>query len=83
MKKFIVAGGLALGTLVAVPTVWAGWELDPTHTHVSFDVSHLGLTQTPGIFRQVSGQVNYDDRKIESSSVSISIDTASVDTAHA
>ena len=83
MKKFILAGGLALGTLLAAPAVWAGWELDPTHTHVSFDVSHLGLTQTPGIFRQVSGQVNYDDKNVESSSVTISIDTASIDTAHA
>ena len=83
MKNFIVASCLALSTLLAAPAVRAGWEIDPTHTHVSFDVSHLGLTQTPGIFRQVSGQVNYDDRNIESSSVSISIDTASIDTAYA
>lgn len=83
MKKLIVTGCMALGTLFVVPVVWAGWELDPTHTHVSFDVSHLGLTQTPGIFRQVSGQVNYDDKNIEASSVSIAIDTASIDTAYA
>lgn len=83
MKKFIVAGCFALGTLLATSSAWAGWELDPTHTHVSFDVSHLGLTQTPGIFRQISGQVSYDDKDIESSSVSISIDAASIDTAYA
>lgn len=69
----------AIASLFA-PAALAGWELDPSHTHVSFQVSHLGLTQTPGIFRKVQGEVRYDDTKVESSSVSITIDTASIDT---
>lgn len=60
----------------------AGWEIDPSHTHVSFQVGHLGLTHTPGIFRKVQGQVSFDDGKPEASSVALTIDTASIDTVH-
>lgn len=61
----------------------AAWEIEPSHTHVSFAVGHMGLTHTPGLFRSVSGKVNFDENNITASSVSLSIDTASVDTAHA
>ncbi len=58
----------------------AGWEIDPSHTHVSFQVSHLGISNTPGIFRKVEGRVIYDDKNVEASSVAITIDAASIDT---
>ncbi|UUZ72766.1 YceI family protein [Polaromonas sp. P1(28)-8] len=58
----------------------AGWEIDPSHTHVSFQVSHLGISNTPGIFRKVEGRVTYDDKNVEASSVAITIDAASIDT---
>lgn len=61
---------------------FAAWEVDPAHTHVGFQVSHMGLTQTPGLFRKVEGQVKFDDKKIEASSVTITIDAASIDTVH-
>lgn len=60
----------------------AAWEIDPSHTHVSFQVAHLGLTHTPGLFRKVQGHVSFDDAKPEASSVTITIDTASIDTVH-
>lgn len=60
----------------------AAWEIDPSHTHVSFQVGHLGLTHTPGIFRKVEGRVNFDDKNVETSSVAITIDAASIDTVH-
>lgn len=61
---------------------FAAWEVDPAHTHVGFQVSHMGLTQTPGLFRKVEGQVKFDDKNIEASSVTITIDAASIDTVH-
>lgn len=64
------------------PMALAAWEIDPSHTHVGFQVGHLGLTHTPGIFRKVEGQVTFDDKKIEASSVAITIDAASIDTVH-
>lgn len=70
---------LALAGLLP-STALAAWEIDPSHTHVSFQVGHLGLTHTPGIFRKIEGQVTYDDKNVEASNVTLSIDTASIDT---
>jgi polyisoprenoid-binding protein YceI len=72
---------LALGGLLPASAL-AGWELDLAHTHVSFQVGHLGLSHTPGIFRKVEGRLTFDDTKIEESTVAITIDAASIDTAH-
>lgn len=77
-RSCLAAVGLAAGAAAQ-----AGWELDPSHMHVSFDVSHLGLTRTPGIFRKAQGEVRYDDAKVEASSVRIVIDAASIDTVNA
>ena len=75
---------IALLAMAILPRAsMAAWEIEPSHTHVSFAVGHMGLTHTPGLFRSVSGTVNFDDRNITASSVSLSMDTASVDTAHA
>lgn len=84
MKHFLSAASatfLAICGILPLPAQ-AGWEIDPSHTHVSFQVWHLGLTQTPGVFRKVDGLVKFDDGKIEVSSVTITIDAASIDTVH-
>ena len=59
---------------------YADWQVEPTHTSIGFEVSHLGLTNTPGIFRQFKSQVHFDDKKVEASTVSFSIDAGSIDT---
>ena len=58
----------------------ADWAIEPSHTNVSFEVGHLGLTQTPGVFRKFESAVRFDDKDIEHSHVTLSIDAASVDT---
>lgn len=60
----------------------AAWEIDPAHTHVSFQVGHLGISHTPGVFRKVEGTLVFDDKSVEASRVTITIDTASIDTVH-
>jgi len=72
---------LALGGLLPTAAL-AAWELDLAHTHVSFQVGHLGLSHTPGIFRKVEGRLSFDDTRIEASTIALTIDTASIDTAH-
>lgn len=56
---------LALTPALLLNLAHAGWEIDPSHTHVSFQVSHLGISNTPGIFRKVSAAMNYDDANVE------------------
>jgi polyisoprenoid-binding protein YceI len=75
---------LMLGATCGFPlSAQADWEIDPTHTHVSFEVGHLGLTRTPGLFRDVHGSVSFDEQRIESSSVTMTISAASIDTVSA
>lgn len=84
MKRLLMplSGLIVVIAGLASPTAFAAWELDPAHTHVSFQVGHLGLTHTPGIFRKAEGRVNFDDKNIQASTVAITIDTASIDTVH-
>lgn len=71
---------LALTPALLLNLAHAGWEIDPSHTHMSFQVSHLGISNTPGIFRKVSAAMNYDDANVENSSVRFSIEVPSIDT---
>jgi polyisoprenoid-binding protein YceI len=57
------------------------WTFEPAHTHIGFSVRHLGLTDTPGIFRRFNAQLAFDERNLEASSVSFEIDAVSIDTA--
>jgi polyisoprenoid-binding protein YceI len=58
----------------------AGWEIEPTHTNVTFEVDHLGLTKTPGQFRKFSADVFLNENKIEESRVNFTVDANSIDT---
>jgi polyisoprenoid-binding protein YceI len=80
MIYFLLRLLLALASALLLNVAHAGWEIDPSHTHVSFEVSHLGVSNTPGIFRKVSAVVNYDDERVEKSNVRFTIDAASIDT---
>jgi polyisoprenoid-binding protein YceI len=80
MKKFVMAVGLA--TILAVPAFAATttWQLDPMHTNAQFTVRHLGISNVQGEFTKISGTVMLDDQDISKSSVSVTIDTTSIDT---
>ncbi|MFZ4873837.1 YceI family protein [Janthinobacterium sp. Mn2066] len=75
---------IAFAAIAILPRAsMAAWQIEPTHTNVSFAVGHMGLTHTPGMFRSISGTVNFDENNVAASSVSLSMDTASIDTANA
>jgi polyisoprenoid-binding protein YceI len=56
------------------------FELDPEHTTVGFTVMHLGYARTLGLFGTVEGTFTYDRDTQELSDVTVTIDTASVQT---
>lgn len=58
------------------------WNLDPTHTDVSFTVRHAGISKVRGSFTAVEGTLTVDDA-FAASSVDITIDMASVSTGQA
>ena len=62
----------------------ADYRIDSAHSFVQFKISHLGYAWMIGTFERVSGSFTFDsDAGPEGQTVSVEIDTASVDTNHA
>jgi polyisoprenoid-binding protein YceI len=70
----------ALALLVLPSLAFAStWNIDSDHSSTGFKVRHLMVSNVKGVFNKVQGTVNVDEQDITKSSVSVSIDTASID----
>lgn len=58
------------------------WQLDPYHTQVEFSAKHLGMMTVRGHFVDISTTADINPDKPETSSVEVTIRTASVRTNH-
>ena len=56
------------------------WEIDATHTQVSFAIRVISVTTTRGRFNKVRGQLHIDEQNPASSWVEAEIDAASINT---
>ena len=56
------------------------WEIDPTHSQVSFAIRVMSVTTTRGRFNKVRGQLHIDEQNPTSSWVAAEIDVASITT---
>ncbi len=56
------------------------WTVDKTHSNVDFSVKHLVISTVRGHFRDFDATVYLDESNPENSTVSASIDVASIDT---
>jgi polyisoprenoid-binding protein YceI len=59
------------------------WNIDPSHSAIAFSVRHMVVSKTRGRFTKWSGQLRFDAEDPEISSVEVTIDPASIDTADA
>ena len=59
------------------------WNIDPTHSAIHFAVRHMVVSKTRGRFAKWSGKILFDPENPVASSVEVSIDPASIDTADA
>ena len=59
------------------------YSVEPTHTRVQFNVSHMGFTTWTGDFISVGGALTLDPAHLRASHVEIAIPTASVTTTNA
>lgn len=75
---------LALGTLaLAAPLAVAQtstWTIDPAHSEVDFVVLHMSVSNVHGQFHGLKGAITVNDADVTKSSVSVTIDTGTVDT---
>jgi polyisoprenoid-binding protein YceI len=82
MKKFLIAAALTaiLSAATTAQSQTTTWQLDPAHSNAQFSVRHLGISNVQGEFTKVTGTANLDDQNISKSTVTASIDVASLDT---
>jgi polyisoprenoid-binding protein YceI len=60
--------------------ITGSWEIDPAHSRVGFSTRHAMVSRVRGAFSDVSGEALIDGGDVASSTVSVVIGTASVDT---
>ncbi|MDN3518882.1 YceI family protein [Aquisalimonas lutea] len=83
MRKLIIATTSALSLSLVAGIAQAEpeqYELDPRHSFIEFRVSHLGFATMVGQFNDFDGEFTYDPDNPSNSEVSVTIDTASIDT---
>ena len=77
--NFMAVSLAAAGAAAAAPVTY---NVDPNHTHPSFEVDHFGgLSTWRGTFKTTSGSIVLDTAAA-SGNVDITIDPASIDLAH-
>lgn len=86
--RLVWLGGLALAAAslaasaqpspASAPGAAPAWTVDTTHTFVHWEVLHMGTSTIRGRFGKAAGNVQFDP-KAQQLGVSISVDTASVD----
>ncbi len=75
----ILLAALAL-TAAAAGAQTDTYTFDPAHTSVGFKVRHMMINDVRGTFDKVDGTIVYDAKNMANSSVSVTIETASVNT---
>ena len=56
------------------------WTIDTSHSSAAFSVRHLMITNVRGEFEKFTGTVSYDPARPEATTVTASIDVASIST---
>jgi polyisoprenoid-binding protein YceI len=56
------------------------WAIDPSHSKIGFKVKHLMISNVLGNFREFAGQITTAGNDFSSAVISVSLNSASVDT---
>lgn len=69
-------------TTSTLPLAPGRWAVDTNHSSISFSIRHLGVSKVRGRFTRFDAEVDIGE-SLETSSVTATIDVASIDTANA
>ena len=83
LKKTLFAAALLASVASAAQAAPVAYKIDPAHLSVAFIVNHLGFANMIGRFNTAAGEVAFDKDAVHNSAVTVTIDAASIDTAHA
>jgi polyisoprenoid-binding protein YceI len=56
------------------------WNLDPTHSEITFKVRHMMISNVKGAFNNFSAEIEAEDDAFKSAKVSATVNTDSIDT---
>lgn len=56
------------------------YQIEPNHSHVNWTANHFGFSNQTGKFSDVAGEINFDEKKPQNSSVDVTIKIASLTT---
>jgi polyisoprenoid-binding protein YceI len=59
------------------------YRLEKTHVDLLFSINHAGFTQKHGSFRELDATLQYDPQSPDKSQISVTVETASLDTGDA
>jgi polyisoprenoid-binding protein YceI len=77
MRRIALAVALLPGLAFAETS---SWKIDSSHTHSTFTIRHLVISNVRGEFGKTAGVVKIDDQDLSKSSVEAEIETASINT---
>lgn len=85
MKKSFAVLALASLGFSSLPVLADKYLIDTkgAHAAINFSIQHLGYSYLTGRFNNFSGEFNYDPKNVAASSITVNIDTTSVDSNHA
>jgi len=80
MKRMIAI--IAIVTALSLPSLApaATWNIDAEHSSIGFKLRHLMVANVKGLFEKYQGTVEIDEKDITKSKVSVTIETASINT---
>lgn len=67
-------------TKLSAEETTGSYDIDANHSYIGFRVTHMGLTEVPGSFRDFSGSIVYDGKDASKSAVNFTAKVTSVDT---
>ena len=80
MRRFTLATAMMLTFVSASISLAQQYTLDPAHSGVTFQISHLGLSWIHGRFNTISGDFSINKEAPEQSTFALTIDANSIDT---
>jgi polyisoprenoid-binding protein YceI len=80
MKSIVRAATVALALAPALAMGQSTWSIDPAHTHASFSIRHMVISNVRGELGKVNGTLTLDDKDVTKSKVEATIDVAGIDT---
>lgn len=85
LKKSLLTLAVSSIGLLSLPSLADTYSIDTkgAHASINFAIKHLGYSVLTGRFDKFDGEFSYDPAKPEASSVSVTIDTTSVNSNHA